>query len=174
MTAFHREVSATRLCFLVQPSLAMVGINLTLHLDASLHFPPALHCSHQLMVMAIRENLSRSCVHVGGKTSSPFSPEVLTCSLCTSSSFWMKQPIWSKVGLCVGSRLQHACMMLYLQDQTGTGRLHCAAGGSATPGSSLQHSLCQGHSTEQPLVFFHKTHRECMCSAPGNGEHWSG
>lgn len=140
MTACHGEVSAKKLCFLVQPSLAMVGSDLTLQLDASLHFPPTLHCSHQLMVRDITENLSRSCVHVGGKTSSPFSPEVLTCSLCTSSSFWMKQPIWSKVGLRVGSRLQHACMMLYLQGKTGTGRLHGAAGGPANPGSSA--ALC--------------------------------
>lgn len=24
------------------------------------------------------------------------------------------------------------------------------------------------------LVFLHKTHGECMCSAPRSGEHWSG
>lgn len=67
MNACHIEVSAKKLCFLVQPSLAMVGSDLTLQLDASLLFPPTPHCSHQLMVGDITENMSRRCVHTGGK-----------------------------------------------------------------------------------------------------------
>lgn len=47
--------------------------------------------------------------------------------------------------------------MLYLQSQTGTGRLHCAAAklleGLQPPGSSQQHFVFQAHSTGQPLVF---------------------
>lgn len=40
------------------------GSDLTLQLDASLHFAPTLHCSHQLVIRDMTQNLFRSCVHV--------------------------------------------------------------------------------------------------------------
>lgn len=128
------EVAARQLYFFVRLPLVMVGSDLTLQQGEIwmplCTFPPTLNRSHQLKVRDIIRKVVQELGFCRGKAHlpSPFSsPKVLTCSLCTSSSFWMKQTIWSKVGLCVGSRLQHACMMLYLQSQTRTGWLHCAA-----------------------------------------------
>lgn len=133
-------------------------------------FPPTPHCSHQLMVGDITENMRR-CVHTGGKILPLLSkgPHLLLMHL---QLFLDKAADLveggSPCGLQAPARLHDAVPAGPHRDREVVG----AAVGVCSPRLFPAACCMSGTHAETTEPFFQKTHGEC--SAPGNGEHWSG